>query len=149
MEENKSLFSLQIDPVTKSHLSSISGWAKFLSIMGMLLLALGLAATIMAFFFWPSAFNTDVMDRQIANIRLTSAIGSILLIVICFFPFLFLFQFSSRLKRALAGSDQQEINTAFLLLKKCFRYLGILLLVVIVLYVLAFIFNVALNTSVL
>jgi uncharacterized membrane protein YidH (DUF202 family) len=149
MEENKSLFSLQIDPVSKSHLSSVSGWARFLSIMGMLLLAVGLAATIMTFVFWQQRFGTDVMDRGIANIRLTSMIGSILVMVACFFPLLFLLQFSTRLKRALAGNDQQEINEAFLLLKKYFRYLGLLLLVAIVLYVLAFIFNVGFSTAAL
>jgi hypothetical protein len=149
MEENKSLFSLQIDPVTKSHLNSISSWARFIAIIGMLLLLLGLAATIVTVVYYPNLLQSAATNREVANIRLTSLIGSILVVIVCFFPLLFLLQFSSRIKRALAGNDQNDINLAFLLLKKCFRYLGILLLAGVVLYILAFIFNVALSTGAL
>ena len=40
MESNQSLFSLNIDPVTKVHLSEMAKWARFLAIIGIISLVL-------------------------------------------------------------------------------------------------------------
>jgi hypothetical protein len=55
------------------------------------------------------------------------------------FPLLFLLQFANRMKRALAANEQDDLNDAFLQLKKYFRYLGIIVIIVLALYALMFV----------
>jgi hypothetical protein len=55
--------------------------------------------------------------------------------VIYFFPIYYLYQFSSYSKRAGDGSDSGLLTTAFMYLKKHYRYMGILFIVVIGVYI--------------
>ena len=148
MEENKSLFSLSIDPVTKSHLLDTAKWARFLAISGLVFLVLGLVVTIMGV-----TFMTDTMDFTFStsgtasdeisnNTRVALAITTIILSAVVFFPLLFLLQFANRMKKALAANQQEDLNMAFLHLKKHFRYIGIIVLIFLVLYALIIVLGV-------
>jgi hypothetical protein len=62
------------------------------------------------------------------------AVYMIIIAVIWFFPLLFTLRFANGMKRALAGNDQQALNTAFQNLKVCMRYLGIITIVILAIY---------------
>jgi hypothetical protein len=150
-EENQPFFSLHIDPIVKSHLSLIAKWARFLAIMGMLLLVLALVATVLTLTIYQSSLLQKLASQNrsasLDQIKISTAAGSVILVTVCFFPLLFLLQFSGRLRSALAANDQTRLNEAFLLLKKYFRYLAIVILVAVTLYILSFVFRVMLNTA--
>ncbi len=142
MENNSQLFSLSIDPLTKSELSSIANWSRFLAITGMIVLVLGLAASILgaAIFTDPAGtrmVNYGEQSEQINDrVRITMVIATIITCIIFFFPLYYLMLFANRMKRALATNGQNELNAAFLEMKKCFRFLGILTLIIFILYAL-------------
>jgi hypothetical protein len=142
MQDDQSLFSLTIDPETKLHLNDAAKWAKFLAISGMALLAIFAVINI-----WGLALSNGLMpandefgsSAMLTQFGLIMIVVSIIAIVILFFPLFFLLKFSSNLKTALAANNQEALVEAFLNMKRYFRYLGIMVLIVIVFYLLMFI----------
>ena len=59
---------------------------------------------------------------------------------IWFFPLLFLLRFANKMRFALAGNDQQALNTSVQNLKICFRYVGIITIIILALYAIALVF---------
>ena len=134
--QNTSLFSLTIDPVTKSHLSETARWARFLAIVGMvslvLIIVFGLAYSI-----WISTM-VDSMQNQVglqttrpyaSGLAIGSAVLFIIAAAVAFFPLLYMFRFANQMKTALYGNDQEGLNASFQNLKKYFRYVGIITII--------------------
>ena len=136
---NSSLFSLTIDPVTKTHLTETARWARFLAIFGMIMLALGMVVSLMGatifktFFGFPTGVEDETKTSLSAK-RIGMVVGTLITFAIIFFPLLFLLRFSNAMKRAIAANDQNRLNEAFQNLKVYFRYLGILVIIFLVLY---------------
>lgn len=134
-----SLFSLNIDPVTKTHLAETARWARFLAILGMVVLALGLVVSLMGatvftrFFGFPTGIE-DESNAALGAVRIGMVVGTLIISAIVFFPLLFLLRFANAMQRAIAANDQGRLNEAFLNLKVYFRYLGILVIIFLVLY---------------
>jgi hypothetical protein len=144
MEEtqNSSLFSLSIDPVTKAHLSETARWAKFLAIVGLIGIVL-LVVGGLAYSIWITSMMQSIQDRYdgFPSQRYSSglAIGSAVLFIIAaavaFFPMLYMLRFANRMRTALNGNDQQSLNTSFQNLKIYFRYVGIITIISLALWV--------------
>lgn len=138
MHESQGLFSLSIDPVTKAHLSDTARLARFLSIVGMLLLALTAIANIFGITFMGGTTGMGgYNDTALMNsMRLGLITATFIVIAIAFFPLLYLFQFANRMKMALAANNQEALNDSFLNLKRHFRYIGILVIILLAMYAL-------------
>jgi hypothetical protein len=142
MQDDQSLFSLTIDPETKLHLSDAAKWARFLAITGLALLAIFAVINI-----WGLALSNGLRpssdefggSAMLTQFGLIMIVVSIITIVILFFPLFFLLKFSGNLKTALAANNQESLVEAFLNMKRYFRFLGILVLIIIVFYLLMFI----------
>ncbi len=67
------------------------------------------------------------------------AVIYIILAAIYFFPCLFLLRFSNKMKAALQTDDQALLTGSFQNLKIMFRFVGILTIIIIAFYLLAFI----------
>jgi len=138
--KHSSLFSLTIDPVTKANLTETAKWARFLAIVGMVVLVVALAFTVYSVMVLgqmsviaPNAgysVNPSLND----NMKIGIVIGSIIMLAIAFFPLLFLLRFANGMRNAINGNDQQRLNISFQSLKIYFRYLGIVVLIVLVMY---------------
>lgn len=134
-----SLFSLTIDPVTKTHLSETARWARFLAVLGMIVLALGLVVSLMGatvftrFFGFPTGVEDDA-NTTLGAVRIGMVVGTLITSAIIFFPLLFLLRFATAMRRAIAANDQSRLNEAFQNLKVYFRYLGILVIIFLVIY---------------
>lgn len=147
MEENQpqQIFSLTIDPLTKSHLNGAASWARFLAIAGIILLSLGMLAIILTLTVLPNAgfmkFTMNGMEQTNMNntMKATSAFFMIVVFLIAFFPLLFLLRFASQMKRALHSNNQQVLNDSCQNLKRYFRYIGVIMVIVLVFYALAII----------
>lgn len=141
METNTSsaLFSLNIDPVTKNHLSVTARWARFLAIIGMVVLLLGLVVTIMSAtvfttFFGVQTGNENVSLNTITPGRIGFIVAALVMTLLVFFPLLYLLRFSGSMLNAIRANDQRMLNESFQNLKVYFRYLGILTITFMVLY---------------
>lgn len=141
---NTSLFALSIDPVTKSHLGEAAKWARFLAILGMIVLALMILAGVFGSTVLFSSMNA--LDGGATGMAAYSsgifAGYMIVIAIIYFFPLLFTFRFASNVRTALATNNQQALNTAFQNLKACFRFIGILTIIGLVFAAIGLIFGV-------
>jgi predicted lysophospholipase L1 biosynthesis ABC-type transport system permease subunit len=145
MEQSNTFFSLAIDPVTKTNLNATARWARFLAILGMIMLFIAAVAVIFAIFLM-SGMGGKIGVETNSPVSFTGPIGIgvgafyILLLLIWFFPLLYLLRFANRMLFALARNDQQALNNSFLHLKTCFRFVGIVTIIVLILYALVILY---------
>lgn len=146
---SNSLFSLTIDPVTKAHLNETARWAKFLAVVGLILLALTVLTGIAATFFMAPAFRGALADDYRTPMTNFENMGAVVMlavylviVLIALFPMLFLLRFANKMKKALATNDQTLLNISFQNIKAYFRYLGIITIIVLLLYALIIAFSI-------
>lgn len=135
MESNQSLFSLTIDPVTKAHLSETARWGRFLAIIGFVFLVLMVVAIIGILVYMGSG-NAQLPEGGAAlfpGFGVAMAVYYIIIAAIWFIPLLYLLRFSNAMRTALYGNDQQALNTSFMNLKSCFKFVGIVTIILLVL----------------
>lgn len=145
-EKGAALFGMSIDATTKAHLGETAKWARFLAIVGMVAMSLAVVG-ISVFAFYVGAMASGV-DAEYGNpnpffstgIGVGVAFFYLILMGIWFLALLFLLRFANNMKRALAGDDQQALNRSFQQLKVCFRYIGILTIIILALYAVGFLF---------
>ncbi|MDR3712551.1 MAG: DUF5362 family protein [Puia sp.] len=134
----KSLFDLQVDHETTSYLGETARWAKFIAVVGFV--SCGLLAIFGLFagsIFGASSFgNSNLfggsgMGGMIGVFLTVVYVG---LAVLYFFPCLYLFNFASKMKVALHNNDQIQLNTSLKNLKSCFKFMGIMLIIILGLY---------------
>jgi uncharacterized oligopeptide transporter (OPT) family protein len=77
-----------------------------------------------------------------AGFRVGLAIVYIILIATWFFPLFYMLRFAGKMKTALAGNDQQALNIAFQNLKICFRFIGIVTIIILAFYAIAIVFGI-------
>ena len=146
-DQSTSLFGLNIDPSSKAHLNEAAKWAKFLAIMGFIVCGLVVVFGIFAgsIFSRMSTYRSFDSNMEInsSGFAAAAAIVYILIAVLYFFPCLFLFRFAVKMKTALMSDDQNTLNTSFQNLKKTFRYVGVLTIIVLSFYILALIVGLA------
>ena len=149
MEHNPtaSLFSLAIDSVTKAHLSETARWARFLAIVGFISLGLVLIGGIAVALFVGRPLDTYSGRSVFDSFSVGMSFMYIIAAVIWFFPLLFLFRFASRMQTALNGNDQNALNISFENLKSCFRYVGVITIIVFALYALLLVFAIVGTTA--
>jgi hypothetical protein len=145
MEEvqNQQLFSLNIEPITKSHLRETAKWAKFLSIAGIVFLSLATLAVLLSLTIMPrmAKFTMNGVEQEefTAGMRISFFLVMVIVFAIAFFPMLFMLQFANQMKTALYSNNQELLNSSFQNLKKYFRYIGIIMIIVLAFYALAFV----------
>lgn len=143
MEENSSLFSLTIDQVTKTNLYETAKWARFLAIVGFVFLVIMIISGVMVSITL-SRFEGMSGSGGFGGVAGPSvAMLYIIFAAIAFFPLLYTLRFANRMQGALNGNDQALLNASFQNLKVCFRYLGIITIISIVLFALSLIFSIA------
>jgi hypothetical protein len=144
MESNQSLFSLNIDPVTKAHLSETARWARFLAIVGFVSLALMILVIIGMIAFMGTAVEDSPYagNPMFPGMGVAMAVYYVIIAAIWFVPLLYLLRFSGAMRTALNGNDQQALNASFMNLKSCFKFVGIVTIILLVLSLLGMVFGV-------
>lgn len=108
----------------------------FLSVLGFIFLGL-----LIIFGLVTSTFLTTFKTGD-ANLGIPESLLIIAFIIaaaINFFPVLFLFRFSRNMRDAVQSSDNSKLDKAFRNLRIYFTYIGILVILVLSIYVIAFI----------
>jgi hypothetical protein len=136
IDESFSSSELKMNSQSLEHLRLTARWSKFLSILGFIglgFMVLGIIG-LMAMKgqmntysrFSGSPFDTD-----------TLAIIYLVMILVYFFPIYYLFQFSSKMKKAIDQKDTITFAEATGFLKNHFQFIGICAIIVLSLYALA------------
>lgn len=145
-QDQENLFGFGIDSTSRTHLTEAAKWARFLAIVGFVMCGL---IVILSFFMGALFAGMSRYDKYGDSSAFGSGIGVIMTIfylaigVLYFFPCLFLLKFANHMLTALNTNEQHTLNRSFQNLKIMFRYVGILTIVVISLYILAFFFGMA------
>jgi len=134
--ENESPRVLQVNDVVKDYLLETAKWAKLLAIVGFVSLGL---MVIMGLSMGTIMGNLAAMTPEAAEISgLGVGFFAILYIgmaLIYFVPIKYLYDFSSKVKKAIQITDQNLFNEAMMKLKSHYKCIGILMLIMIILYV--------------
>jgi uncharacterized protein DUF5362 len=145
MEQNitPNTFALQVDNGNIPYLVEAAKWAKFLGILGFILCALMIICGLFAGSFFASLpeFNTSLNAMGAAG-SIFITVWLVLIALLYFFPSLYLFNFASKMQTAIRNNDQVYLNSAFKNLKSCFKFWGILLIIMLCIYAIAITFAV-------
>jgi hypothetical protein len=142
-EQEPSLFGFGIDQASRAHLLEAAKWAKFLVIVGFVMCGL----LVIVSFFIGTIFSTSMGKYNDYSGGLGAGLGIFVTVlylaiaVLYFFPCLFLLRFANNMIVALNTNEQFTLNRSFQNLKIMFRFVGILTIVVLSLYIIAFVFG--------
>ncbi len=121
--------SILINDEIKDYLLESARWAKFLSIVGFIGLGLMVLASIIIAIAG-SSFNLFSNRSQ--------PIWIVIMAVFYYFPINYLYQFSNGIKQGLNSNNQEIFTSALKNLKSHYKFIGILTIVVISIYILIF-----------
>jgi len=138
---NEGIFNLVVDEEAKAHLLETARWTKFLAIIGYVILGLLIFVGLLM------GLGLSVMPSMSAA-PLGEGTGVVFMLVyLCmailyFFPTYYLYKYSVLIKPAILHSNQEQFNHALSFQRRMFKFIGILMLIVLAFYALAFIFGI-------
>lgn len=128
-----SLFELALDHESIDHLTETARWGKFLAVAGfvscgvIIVMAFVVGAILSSTLFATIPHYSNQIGSNAFGFLGGAMIGGIYSVfaVIYFFPCLFLYRFSVRMKAALNTNDGVKLNQSLKAQKYLFRYVGI------------------------
>lgn len=143
MEETSAFekFELQLDSTAKDFVKEIAKWAYFLSIIGFIGIGLLLLIAVFAGTIF-SAMGSTMPGMGAYGGSFGAAMGAVyfLMAAFYFFPVYYLFKFSSNAKRAFRDNDSEALTSSLGYLKSHYKFIGILMIVLLAIYALVFVF---------
>lgn len=134
--------SMSVSPEIRSYLKESAKWAFFLAIVGFVSIAL---MVVMGLFM--GAFMGSTMSQMPPEFGGSAGgmgmgmlsggfftVFYLLFALLYFFPTLYLYRFAKKMKVALASDDQLFLSDSFKNLKSMFKFMGIFVAVILVLY---------------
>ncbi|MCL7753134.1 DUF5362 family protein [Polaribacter sp. Z022] len=131
------LEQLTLTKASKNFLRETARWAKFLAIIGFILIGLMLVFAMFATTIFDMAAKMQPGVPE--YLGLTMTIVYLVLAIIYFFPVYYLLQFSVKMKKALTSKNDETLAKAFEMIKSHYKFLGVFTIITISLYVLLFI----------
>ncbi|MBC8054574.1 MAG: hypothetical protein H7Y13_16060 [Sphingobacteriaceae bacterium] len=117
---------ITFDSLCIQHLRSTRKWTKFLSLLGFIFI--GFAVIIIG-----------IVSMQFFNgsSSILAILPMTIIALIYFFPIYFLWQFSTQSKSAIEYKDTESLRKAMMYLNRHYTFMGVLVLVMIVCYLIA------------
>ncbi len=133
-------FELEVNDDIKVLLKETASWTYFLSILGFI----GIGLMVIFGIFFGAITNSGALGANNPYETMGFSMGYfgfvyIVMALIYFFPVLYLFNFSKKMKRALSHTNKADFKSAFTNLKSHYKFMGVFAIVIISIYVLAFI----------
>jgi hypothetical protein len=145
-------FNLQVDNGNIPYLNEAAKWGKFLSILGFIIITIFLVCGCV-FAFSGGNFSSSDLNPELQNLDLpSSTLGIIfafyffLIALIYFFPFLFLYRFSTKMQLAIKTNDQIVLNKSFESLKSLLKFFGVFTIIALCILLIVIIFGVVLGS---
>ena len=136
MEQTQNhLFELRIDEAANGYLAETAKWSRFLSVIGFVSCGLMICLGLFMGPFMGAAFTGSGLG---SNNGLFFSLLYIAFAGLFIFPCLYLFKFSKSMQAALKTGDSTQLEEGFKNLKSCFRFMGILTIVMLSVYALSF-----------
>ncbi len=133
--------SNNLDPQTLSLLGEAGKWARFLAIIGFI----GVGLLVILAFFMGALFSTLASSMPTPAATVPGPIFTIIYLIIAaiyYFPIKYQYDFgSSALAASKSSSNSMQIVSAINSLKKHFKFIAIIAIVILSLYALVFVFT--------
>ena len=142
-------FELGFSSTIQNYLKEAAKWANFLAILGFVGIGLMVLLGVFVSFVFGAMDGFGGGSNPYSGLGISGGMLGLFYIVIAlfyFFPVLYMYKFSRKMKSALYSNDTGELTESFKNLKSLFKFMGILAIVIISLYVLIFLFA-ALGTA--
>lgn len=136
------LEQLVLTSKAKGFLREISKWTFFFSILGFINIALFVLGAIVIMLGLSPMLDLAGQQQGIPNLGLILGVFYLFTAILMIFPVVYLFKFSRKMKKALTTKSDAILADAFENLKSHFKFIGVLTIIVISLYVLVFIFSI-------
>lgn len=141
IDTNVSQNNTGISELSKTFILEAAKWAKFLSIVGFVMLGLGTLGGIVM-------IAGGAMVSSMSPFGGVQAAGGVAfmgivylgVMLLYFFPTLYLFKFATKIKMGILNNDGVETDNGFENLKSMFKFMGILMIIVLSIYALMFVF---------
>lgn len=134
-------FELRLNESSKKFLRETAKWAFILSIIGFILI--GLFVFVAVFFVVMfSALNTNTNPLYGGLSGGFIAIVYFVMAILYFFPVMYLYRFSRRMKSALVEKSTDDLTRAFSSLKSHYKFMGITVLIFVGIYALVLVFGI-------
>jgi hypothetical protein len=128
------LEQLTVTSSAKRFLSETAKWCKLLSILGFI--GIGLMLIIALFTGTMVDLLQSTVQKPLPNeLSIATSVTYVLIAIIYFFPIYYLYQFSKNMKKALLMKNDETLEKAFEMLKSHYKYIGVLTIITISLYV--------------
>lgn len=142
-QSNVNLFDLQLDQTGSMYLKEMGKWARFLSIVGFVFCGIIVLGAVFAGSFIASSLSQAGGGAMAQGLGGFITVLYLLIGLLCFFPCFYLFNFSSKVKIAIANNDLETLNGSFRNLKSYFKFIGILTIVMLSFWVLLILLQLA------
>ena len=141
-------FELQITPMAQGFLKETAKWAMFLAIMGFIVIGFCILGAIGMFAVGGAMASDEMAGMEgMGGMGAMASLGGatlgviyLLAAVFYFFPVYYLYKFASNTKQAFANNNTAQLTASFENLKSHYKFMGILTIVGIVLWILMIIF---------
>jgi hypothetical protein len=124
------LFELQIDHNGSAFLKEAARWAKFLAILGFIFCGLYVLFALFAGSIFATAFRSFGSAGVAYSGSGFISLFYIAFAILYFFPCLYFYNFAVKMQAALRENNQDQLNGSFKNLKSCYRFLGILTIII-------------------
>ncbi len=133
-------FELEVSDEIKVLLKETTSWTYFLSILGFI----GIGFLVIFGIFFGAIMSAGALRNNNPYEAMGFSMGYfglvyVVMALIYFFPVLYLFNFSRKMKSALSNTNKADFKSAFTNLKSHYKFMGVFTIVIISIYVLAFI----------
>ena len=146
MENNLENRKIEIGQESLGYLATTRKWTMFFAILGFVFIGIMLIVGLLAGSLISGLTSGLSGSSGMEGAKAAGGIASILVFivilifaVIYFFPLLYLLRFSRHTAKAIANLDSNEMQLAFKNLKSYWKYIGILIIIVLVIYLIVFI----------
>ena len=129
---------IEVTPITEKNLNASRKWARFLAVVGFIVLGLMIFLGIITGAFLSAFKSEDVTLGIQENII---AVMFIVFLLIYFLLVLYLFRFSKSARDAIQNHDRKKLEKTFRYLRKFFTLAGILVISIILVYLLILIIS--------
>lgn len=121
---------IQIDHVSRAYILETVRWTKFLAILGFIFLGLMLLF----------GFFTTIIAAGSASLGLLTGSWILFIAAVYFYPIYALVKFSNNMKTAMNASSQLHFNEGLRYQKSMYKYIGIITIITLILYMLGILF---------
>lgn len=137
-----------ITEASRSYLRETAKWAKFLAIIGFVMIGFMVLVGV----FFGSIMGSAMSDLEDAGLGAgvgTGAFGFIYIFIalLYFFPTLYLYRFATRTKQAVIDSDSEGLAWGLEQLKSTFKFMGIMMIIALALYAIIFLFAIVFGVA--